>query len=244
MLGFAHSTGEFAMRWTFAGSLAVLLALLAPEAQADKLGPPSLREMQAPHSVVGDTCGQGGDKRTYSDTEYAYAIAKGKAALKAAKGNTAQTAAINRNLKNIDDCKKEGAFTPPPPEVFSCGELIYQYQSFMSKTRGAGAVKQAKAKFAKSFAPCLKKALSECVDPNDTKQFNEAVSLLEMAESLGFFSTIKFDKSTSYKYSAAVPMPGGAGRLSFCTDTDFECHKGGITCQNKLDTLNRLVTFR
>lgn len=232
------------MRRTFAGVLALVLGLIAPQAEADKLGPPSLREMQAPHSVVGDSCGQGGDKRTYSAAEYAYAIAKGNAALKAAKGNTAQTAAIKRNLKDIDDCKKEGAFTPPPPEIFSCGELIYQYQSFMSKTSGGQAMKQGKAKFAKSFAPCLKKALNKCVDPNDTKQFYETVSLLEMAESLGFFSTIKFDKATSYKFSAAVPIPGGGARLSFCTDTDFTCRKGGLTCQIMLETLNRLVTFR
>ncbi len=70
------------------------------------------------------------------------------------------------------------------------------------------------------------------------------VSLLEMAESLGFFSTIKFDKATSYKFSGSVPIPGGGARLSFCTDTDFECHKGGFTCKSKLETLNRLVTFR
>jgi hypothetical protein len=65
-----------------------------------------------------------------------------------------------------------------------------------------------------------------------------------MAHGLGFFSTVKFDRATSYKFSGSVDIPGGGARLSFCTDTDFECHKGSATCTYKLETLNRLVTFR
>lgn len=235
------------MHFATLGLIALVLFAAPTRGLAD-----SFTDSQPFHTQVGQNCGEGGTKRTYSKSEYAKALAEAQKALKSAKDSADRRAAIQQNINDINDCKKQGFFTPPPPPVFGCGEMIYEYQRFVSQNPSAAAsgtpanakVAKQKAAFAKSFAPCLRKALGKCVDPNDTKQFYEAVNLLEMGRSLGFFKTLRPDAATQYPLSAAVPIPGGDGRLSFCTDSDYTCHGKNPLCADKLDSLGQMISFK
>ena len=204
-------------------TLALVFSLWAPPSLADR-GDVQLFQQ------IAQTCGTGEGQQTYSEAEYAMALAEAARAAKAAKGNKTQVAGIAASIKTIEFCKKEKAFTLERPKVTTCKDLHSEYyrlavaavQRSGGTNLSASDARKLAEQFKKQADYCMRLIVSSCIDPLNTEAVLQHMNIIEIAELTGIAKSYASAGSLEAKLIELDPRNL---RPKFCTDTDFACTK-------------------
>lgn len=222
---------------------ALVLVLASQPALADKFS-----DMQSSYSRIASGCGDDPGSPSYSDADYAQALADAAKGLKSAtkSGVKAQIEAINKAVTRVQECMKEELRKFKLPTIKNCPDFLYAYENF-AKWSELAIVKghitpkdrdRMRGEFRPSAMACIRTLMEHCIDPTDTKTIDHVIDVARAASGFGF---IKSYASATGWVQAKLALDPRILKMTFCTDTDYSCKGDKARCDWRIASIKAVM---
>lgn len=218
------------------------LALAALSARADLL------EQQPGFIQIAATCSDDPSKPKIFDTQYVLALAEAAKAQKAAvkEGNRPRQNAIAQAVERLKECRAQDKTKFHIPHITSCADFVMFHKSMSAWA----ATELEKGRITEEYRDrlrsllyqparnCLRKLMSECIDPAKTSKVLAAIEAIDAASTYGFVYT--FERQSGLLLLSTKYLEGNL-RLRFCTDTDFACKGDPNICLPRVKNIKSVL---
>lgn len=215
-------------------------------------GPPvasqGLADLQPSYTRIASGCGDDPASPSYSDADYAQALADAAKALRSAtkEGGRSRMNAIQKSLTRLKECMAEETHKFVLPSINNCADFLIEFNAFSMRTDllmrtakiTAEERQSAREMFRKPAMDCVRHIMSKCIDPTDTRTVDFVIEVMRAAATLEFI--LDYGSETGLRRfwitnNASIP------KMSFCTDTDYACHGDPQACSNRITQIKAIM---
>lgn len=218
------------------------LALAAIPARADLL------DKQPGYIQIAATCSDDPTRPKIFDSQYALALAEAAKAMKGAvkDGNRPRQNAIAQAVARLKECREQDKTKFHIPPITSCADFVMFHKSMSAWA----ATELEKGRITEEYRDrlrsllyqpareCLRKLMSDCIDPAKTSRVLAAIEAIDAATTYGFVYT--FEKQSGLELLTTRYLEGNL-RLRFCTDTDFACKGDPNICLPRVKAIKSVL---